>query len=243
LSDANAGASAKILQLYPRLELYQAGEPSINTLFILGRPPLAVMSAQDADQLLLIDPPADASHRFRLPTNLATLFTGAPIETGLPQIQTTPGGVAHIRIGEHLLDVYSQHGGNVIHLPALGILCGGAYGSDLLLPELGPNSDGGEELDTLRLLARLAKAGRLQLYIPRAGPLADNPAEILRRLANDVAYLHNLRRVVPALSARGDNLESAPEVVRSLLPAERCSPLTQVIHESNVRLLLTHAQV
>ena len=68
------------------------------------------------------------------------------------------GGVAHIRIGEHFLDVYSQQAGAIVHLPAIGVLLGGVYGSDVVPPQIAAGSDGEEELDTLRLIARLLKA-------------------------------------------------------------------------------------
>jgi hypothetical protein len=226
----------QILQLYEQLELYSAGDPPQHTLFVAGRPPLAVV-AKVQTQLLLIDPPADTRQRFRLPERVAVLFTGAPNSSELPQIQTSPGGIAHLRIGDHLLDIYSQRASNVVHLPALGILCGGAFGSDTALPHLAPASDGDEELDTLRLLARLVKARRLQLYIPAMGTLADDPTEVLRRLASDVAYLHNLRRVIPELVRRGDDLATRQPVIESLLPADRRSAHYQHTHQANVQAL------
>ena len=96
----------------------------------------------------------------------ATLFTCAAEDVGLPRVQTRLGGVAHINIGQHLLDIYSQRHANLVHFPAIGVLCGGAFGSDLALPELGEGSDGEDEIESLRLLARLLKGRRLQLYIP-----------------------------------------------------------------------------
>jgi hypothetical protein len=234
-----AAANIQIVQLYAGLELYSAGEPPHQTLFVLARPPLAVL-AGDADQLLLIDPPLDASQRFRLPANVAVLFTGPPQAIGLPQVQTTPGGVAHIRLGDHLLDIYSQSASTVVHLPAVGILCGGAFGSDVTLPQLAPDADGGEELDTLRLLARLVKGGRLQLYVPAVGTLSRDPADVMTRLANDVAYLHSLRRVAPTFAERKDNPAVMGQLIDSLLPSERRSPLCRTVHEANVRRLCTH---
>lgn len=234
-----AGPPAKILQLYQYLELYSTGEPPANTLFVLGRLPLSVL-AGTGDQLLLIDPPPDACQRFHLPEQTAVLFTGAPQETGLPQVQTTPGGVAHLRIGEHLLDIYSQRSSNVVHFPALGILCGGHFGSAVSLPQLAPASDGGEELDTLRLLARLVKERQIRLYIPQTGALAGETGEIIHRFANDVAYLHSLRRVIPALAQRGDGEEAIAAVAESLLPSDRNSPLCRTIHLANLQSLLGH---
>jgi hypothetical protein len=234
-------APAQIRQLYPLLELYSLGEPPAHTLFVLGRPPLAVIAAEAADQLLLIDPPADARQRFGLPSQVAALFTGPPVETGLPLVQTSPGGLAHLRIGEHLLDIYSGRWTNFVHLPALGILCGGGFGSDVIVPHLGAASNGDEELGLLRQLARLVKARRLQLYIPRLGTLCDDSTELLRRLAADVAYLHSLQRVVPQLVKRGDALETVGQVAESLLPADRRSPLSQHIHEANLSVLYHQA--
>jgi hypothetical protein len=232
LADPTA-APARILQLYQHLELYSQGEPPANTLFVLGRPPLAVVAGA-GDQLLVIDPPPDARQRFRLPDQTAVLFTGVLQETGLPQVQTTPGGVAHIRIGEHLLDIYSQRSSNVVHFPALGILCGGQFGSDLSLPQLAPASDGSEELDTLRLLARLVKERQIRLYVPQTGALADQTGEIMRRLADDVAYL---RRVVPALVQRDAGDETIAAVAESLLPTNRNSALCRTIHLANLQSL------
>ncbi len=114
----------KITQLYEHLELFSEGEPPRHTLFVLGRPTLAERNPLQAtpDQLLIIDPPANVSTRFRVEGNVATLFTGPVVETGFPLLQTEAGGVAHIRIGEHYLDLYSQPQSNVIQLPALGVL-------------------------------------------------------------------------------------------------------------------------
>lgn len=241
LLDAAGGNAPKIQQLYPGLELYSSGDPPSHTLFVLGRPPLAVL-AGEGEQLLLIDPPADARQRFRLPAHVATLFTGPTQEIGLPQVQTMPGGVAHIRIGEHLLDIYSQSASNVVHLPTLGILCGGAFGSDATLPQLAPNSDGSEELDTLRLLARLVKGSHLQLYIPSMGGVSTEPTQVMTRLANDVAYLHSLRRVALGLAKRGDDLEVVQQLIESLLPGERRSALCRSVQETNVQRLFATMQ-
>ncbi|HMN29505.1 MAG TPA: hypothetical protein PKE45_15250, partial [Caldilineaceae bacterium] len=141
-----------------------------------------------------------------------------------------------------LLDLYSQRIGTIVHLPGLGILCGGVFGSDALLPQLAPGSDGSEELDALRLLARLVKGSRLQVYIPKWGSLAENGAEVLRRLANDVAYLHNLRRVIPALGERADQQEHLATVAASLLPAERASSRNQTVNQANIRTVLAAAR-
>jgi hypothetical protein len=236
---------AQIRQLYPLLELYSLGEPPAHTLFVLGRPPLAVLAAEAAagagDELLLIDPPADARQRFRLPERTAALFTGTPVESSLPLVQTVVGGVAHVRIGEHLLDIYTGRGSNMVHVPALGLLCGGPFGSDVVVPALASGSDGSDALETLRLLARLVKGRRVQLYIPHQGALSSEAGEILGRLASDVAYLHGLQRVVPQMAARGDALETVERVAESLLPGERSAPASRTIHDQNVQVLFESA--
>lgn len=238
LSEPASGPPARILQLYPHVELYSLGEPPTHTLFVLGRPPLAVAASEAADQLLLIDPPADAPQRFRLPANTAALFTGAVAEAGLPQVQTRAGGVAHIRIGEHLIDLYCQSAGNIAHLPALGLLCAGWYGSDAVLPQLAPGTDGTNELDTLRLLARLVKGRRLQLYIPQTGALSSDPTEVLRRLANDVAYLHGLQRIRAQIIQRQGDDAALQALAEPLLPTDRHSPACRAAHWANIRALI-----
>jgi hypothetical protein len=222
----------KITQLYPQLELFSEGEPPRHTLFVMGR------LLGTPDQLLLIDPPADVADRFSLAENTAVLFTGidAP-DLGLPQLQTMAGGAAHISIGQHLLDIYSHPTGNVIYLPALKILCGGRFGSDLLLPTLATGSDGSDELEILRRLAQLAKARPLQLYIPQTGSLTSDPIQVMTRLANDVGYLHGLRRVLPAAIRRGDDLIKVQQIASTLIPENRRSPICQQIHQKNVETL------
>jgi len=229
----------KIIQLFEHLELFSEGEPAQHTLFILGRTPLAQLGASQPplEQLLLIDPPPDVRQRFKLEGDVAVLATGAPLDVGLPQLQTVAGGVAHLRVGEHFLDIYTQSQGAVVHLPALGILCGGLFGSDAALPRLASGSTGDEELDTLRLLARLVKQSRLQLYIPQRGALSSNQTEIMQRLAQDVAYLHTLRRIVPALVQRGGALTALLQLADSLLPEERRSPHCQETHLVNLQTL------
>ena len=57
---------------------------------------------------------------------------------------------------------------------------------------------------------------------------------VMERLAADVAYLHGLRRVVPALVQRGEHWEMIEAVGESLLPAvmqsacrqRQCTPPT-----------------
>jgi hypothetical protein len=222
----------KITQLYPQLELFSEGEPPRHTLFVMGR------LLGTPDQLLLIDPPADVADRFSLAENTAVLFTGPGTpEVGLPQVQTMAGGVAHISIGQHLLDIYSHPTGNVIYLPALKILCGGRFGSDLLLPALAPGSDGSDETEILRRLAQLAKARILRLYIPQVGSLTGDRVTVMTRLADDVSYLHNLRRVIPAAIRRGDDLIKVQQIASTLIPENRRTPACQQIHQKNVETL------
>jgi hypothetical protein len=245
LTDPAPGSAVRITQLYELLELYSSGEPPAHTLFVLGRAPLSVLDHGVGEQMLLIDPPGDARQRFRLDANVAALFTTSVIDTaprggcplGAPQVQTAPGGVAHIRVGEHFIDIYSQQQSNVVCFPALGIICSGSFGSDAHLPMLAPGSDGSEELATLRLLARLVKQSRFQLLIPQLGSLSNDPTEVLMRLAGDVAYLHGLQRVVAEMVKRRDDLHEALEVVESLLPANRRSPLARTNHQHNLQAL------
>ena len=235
-----ANPSPQIVQLFEHLELFSEREPARHTLFVLGRTPLAHLDPLQAspDQLLLIDPPADVRQRFTLEGNIAVLFTGESQAVGLPQMQIVAGGIAHVRIGEHFLDIYTRQQGAVVHLPALGILCGGSFGSDSMLPQLAANSAGQEEVETLRLLARLLKQSRLQLYIPQVGAVSNSQSEVMMRLAQDVAYLHNLQRVVPAMVQRGDELAGVLRLADSLLPAERRSPLCRTIHLANLQAMI-----
>lgn len=221
----------KITQLYERLELLSEGDPPRHSLFVMAR------LLGTPDRLLLIDPPADVGDRFTLAEENAILFTGAPLETGLPALQTQPGGVAHLSIGEHLLDVYSQQNGNVVYFPTLGVLCGGEFGGDLTLPLLAPSSDGSDEIESLRLLAQLVKQRRMELYIPRVGSLSRDRVDVMGRLAGDVGYLHSLRRVIPAARERGEALERIEQLAATLLPEKRRTPLCREIHEKNVERL------
>src|SRR5689334_10787124 len=81
----------KITQLYRYLELFSEGLPPRHSLFILapGGGPIALSdNAGDDDQLLIIDPPADVSQRFRLGNQVAALFTGEADATIIPLLQT-----------------------------------------------------------------------------------------------------------------------------------------------------------
>lgn len=231
--------AAKITQLFEHLELFSEGEPPAHTLFIQGQPTLAegnpLQPAQE--QLLLIDPPADVAVRFRLPTETAVLFTGEPTAVGLAHLQTQPGGVAHLRIGQHFLDLYAQPASAVIYLPAVGIVCGGGFGSAVHLPTVAVASTGEQELETLRLLAQLVKQRRFQLYIPHIGVVSSSAVEIMERLAADVAYFHGVRRVVLPIAQQGASFTPIEAVAASLLPTTRRSVACQTQHLINLRRL------
>jgi hypothetical protein len=257
------GAGPRILQLYQDLELFSEGDPPANSLFVLGRalnPDPSGLSNSGGlwrDQLLVVDPPSNLEARFRLEGDIAVLETwpaqdpapgaasGSPAELlgsrapvpNLPHVQTVPGGVAHIRVGEHFLDIYSQRAGSIVHLPAIGVLLGGVYGGDVTPPRLAPGSDGEEELDALRLIARILKTHHFQLYIPRLGTMVGDKLQIMERLAADVAYLHGLRRVIPALVARGEPWELVETVGASLLPSSRQTSAAREVHTANLRTL------
>jgi hypothetical protein len=64
----------------------------------------------------------------------------------------------------------------------------------------------------------------------------------MMRLAHDVAYLHNLRRVVPALVQRGDDLATLLQLADSLLPEERRSAFCRTIHATNLQTMFEHYQ-
>lgn len=228
----------KITQLYEHLELFSEGEPPQHTLFILGRPTLAEHNPLERaqDQLLIIDPPANVSTRFRVEGNVATLFTGPALETGFPQLQTQAGGVAHLRIGVHYLDLYTQHQNTIVHLPALGVICSGPFGSTAQPPLVAPTSDGGDELATLRLLAGLVKGRTLQLFIPAMGELGRDKVEAMGRLAADVAYLHELRRVIGGVVERGESEEVVETIAPTLLP-ERWRAQGEARHLANLQAL------
>jgi hypothetical protein len=243
LLDPSAASGPRITQLYAHLELLSEGNPPANTLFVMGRDGIPTADALlGRSQLLVVDPPDDLITRFRLEDDAAVIFTGAPRSVGLPVVQTAAGGVAHLRIGDHFLDIYVQQNGVVLHIPALGIIVGGGFGSDCLPPTLGENSTGEAELDTLRLLARLLKARNFQLYIPADGATSQDRTAVMERLASDVAYLHGLRRVIPPLVQRGEPLETVERITDSLLPANCRSPHGEAIHEQNVQVLVEAAR-
>lgn len=220
-----------ITQLHEHLELFSEGDPPRHSLFVMGR----VLG--QADQLLVVDPPDDLNDRFSLPQQTAVLFTGAPRPVPVAVVETRPQSVAHVSIGQHLLDIYAQQFHRVVYLPALGIVCGGVFGSDLIAPELAEGSSGDDELETLRLLARLLKNRRVELYIPRTGSLGRDRVEVMGRLAEDVSYLHGLRRVIPAAARRGEALERIEQMAVTLLPENRRSRASWQVHEINVQRL------
>lgn len=225
----------QILQLYQDLELFSEGSPARNSLFVLGR----ALDTTDRvrNQLLVIDPPADLMERFHLEDDIAVLYTGARVEAPLPHVELVPGGTAHVRIGDHFLDVYVQKSGVMVYLPAVGVLLSGDYASDALPPHIVPGSDGSDELETLRLLARLIKFDNFQLCVPYVGSTVKEKTAVMERLAADVAYLHGLRRVVPGLLQRGEPLETIERIAESLLPEDRQSDKAQAIHAANLSAL------
>lgn len=226
----------KISQLYDQLELYSEGDPPSHSIFVLAR------LLGFPDRLLIIDPPPDVRTRFDVAEDTAALFTRAASDVGLPLVQTQPGGVAHITVGQHLLDIYSQQHANLVYFPAMGILCGGAFGSDLTLPELGEGSDGEDEIDSLRLLARLVKGRRLQLYVPHTGSVSSDKVEVMGRLAADVGYFHGLQRTLSQAVAQDDFWNRSEEITESLLPENRRTPASIAAHNQNIQRLYNTIQ-
>lgn len=235
LLDSSSQKRPQILQLYQNLELFSEGEPAQNSLFVLGNG--VDSTGRPRAYLLIVDPPADAPERFQLEEEVAALYTSSRPQAALPQVELLPGGVAHLRVGDHFLDVYVQHAGVVVHLPAVGVLLSGDYGSDALPPRIVPGSDGGGELESLRLLARLIKQDNFQLCVPHAGTTVKEKSKVMERLAADVAYLHGLRRVVPGLLQRGEPLETIERIAESLLPEGRQSEAAQIVHAANLSAL------
>lgn len=255
LHDSSSTAKpVKITQLYTHLELFSYDEPVRHSLFVLSRDnsfslvnptldggALTDSSDESTDQLLIIDPPADAMTRFTLSGQVAALFTGVAQQIGLAAMQTQPGGEAHIRVGEHFLDIYSGMENNVAHLPALGVLCAGGFGSDARPPDIAIGSDGGNELDVLRMLARLVKQSRIQLFIPRVGSLLREEVEMMKALADDVAYLHGIRHAAADHVARGKKLADLIRAGEELLPAKVADATATEIHHRNLQILFVSA--
>jgi len=225
----------KITQLFEQFELYSDGDPPSHSLFIMARLP------GTADKLLIIDPPLDVVNRFGVAEETAVLFTGAGLDVGLARVQTRPGGVAHINVGQHLLDIYSQRHANLVHFPALGVICGGTFGSDLALPQLGEGSDGEDEIESLRLLARLVKGRSLQLYIPCTGSISADKVEVMGRLAADVSYFHGLRRTISQAAADGSYWDRSEQIAESLLPENRRMPGAVATHRQNIERIYNAA--
>jgi hypothetical protein len=233
-ANAESAASKRISQLYEHLELYSEGQPAQHTLFVLQRTPLATITAPD--RLLIIDPPPEAANKFHLQGEVAALSCLPRRPAGFNYLQTMPGGLAHLRIGQHFLDIYSQRYSAVVVFPTLGIVYGGPFGGNQTVPELADGSDASDELEALRLLARLVKQ-RLHLFIPHSGDLSSNPIEVMAWLAEDVSYLHKLRRVIPSLRQAGEAYAQALQIADSLLPDERRTLAARTIHERNVQIL------
>ena len=221
----------KISQLYEQLEMYSDGDPPSHALFVLAR------LLGTPDRLLIIDPPDDVGARFDVADDTATLFTSATRDVGLPLVQTQPGGVAHINVGQHLLDIYSQQHANLICFPAMGIICGGCFGSDLALPEFGDGSDGEDEIESLRLLARLVKGRRLQLYIPRTGSVSSDNVEVMGRLAEDVSYIHGLRRTISQAVAENEFWSQSEQITETLPHENRRTSIAVTTHRQNIERL------
>ncbi len=221
------------------MELFSDGEPPHNTLFVFGRG----IGPGSEDELLLVDPPLNAAELFVLPARAAAVFTTEPKPVAqVALVQTEPGGLAHLRIGEHLLDVYSHANDNVVLLPLLGILCGGNFGSDAVLPTVNTGSDGQAELDVLRLLAMLVRERKVQLYIPHEGTAVTDRMEMMQRLADDVAYLHEMRRVIPRVAQGNGGLGGALALADTLLPTARSGVANQARHAANISALYLAAE-
>lgn len=246
LSPGPDAGQTKITQLYQYLELLTEGDPPRQSLFILAPKSDPFLSGEEItqesideerkDQLLIVDPPPDITQRFKLDAEVAVLFTGDPEPNSLPLMQTQPGGVAHLRVGDHYIDLYSQAHSNLLLLPAVGVLCTGGFGSDVTVPAIGEGSDGAEELETLRLLARLVRQ-RIQLLIPRTGTTCNAQFDMMERLAGDVAYLHSLQRVMKPLAQRQAPQSEVMQLAETLLPQARQSPTAWAVHRANLSRL------
>jgi len=206
LHDSSSSAEpVKITQLYTHLELFSYDDPIMHSLFVLSRD----------NSFSLVNPTLDK----------VSLTDSSDESTDQLLLIDPPADEAHIRIGEHFLDIYSGLENNVAHLPAVGVLCGGGFGSDALPPAIAIGSDGGHELDTLRLLARLVKQSRIQLFI----------------LADDVAYLHGLRRLATDHVARGEKMGTFLSASEELLPAKYTASIAAEIHHRNLQILFVSA--
>jgi hypothetical protein len=70
--------------------------------------------------------------------------------------------------------------------------------------------------------------------------MAQDKFAVMERLAADVAYLHGLRRVVPALVQRGESWEMVETIGESLLPLTMQSLAAKHVHTANLHTLYTH---
>lgn len=184
--------------------------------------------------MLLIDPPADVRSRFVLPERVVALATEGAIPPGVATLESQPGGIAHLRIGEHLVDLHAFAERTAIFFPALGLLCAGGFGQRELPPRLDQGDGGEEELTVLRLLARIVRERRIQLYVPRTGEPVSDIMQVMSALAEDVGYIHSLRRNVNAIARNRDGLNAALAVADSLLPPHWTSPQAKTINAANV---------
>ena len=94
------------------------------TPFVMAKglpPPLG-----EGDELHLRILPKTPLPALRCPRT-AAIQTDAMPAAAISPLETQSGGIAHVRIGDHLLDIYAQQGATVVHIPALGILCGGSW--------------------------------------------------------------------------------------------------------------------
>jgi len=57
---------------------------------------------------------------------------------------------------------------------------------------------------------------------------------MMERLADDVGYIHGLRRVVPPLVQSGNGLERVLALAQTLLPQARDSAPNGALHAANV---------
>lgn len=223
---------SKITQLYPNLELFTDGDLARNTLFVLGpglAPPLG-----SGDELLLIDPPDDARSRFTLPERVVAVSTTGAAPAGLATLERQADGVAHLRVGDHLVDLHTFEQRTVAHMPAVGLLCSGEFAQVALPPRILLGSNGDEELAVLRLLARIVRERRVQLLLPRHGDARIDIMQTMSALAEDVGYIHSVRRAVNTIARSRDGLNAALAVADSLLPPHWNTPAARAQNIANV---------
>jgi hypothetical protein len=195
----------------------------------------------DGDELLLVDPPDDVRSRFTLPDRVAAVVTSGAVPAGLATLDSQPGGVAHLRIGEHLVDLHAFPHRTVVHLPAVGLLCVGEFGQRELPPRLQQGESGEEELAVLRLLARIVRERHIQLLLPRTGEPIGDIMQMMSALAEDVGYIHAVRRNVNAIARSRDGLNAALAVADSLLPPHWSTPQAKAVNASNISTIYADA--